>query len=157
MESGCHSLVITRSSRRSRLPLRRAEPRAVQRLGFLFVVLSCLVSSPARAAVIFTDDFTRPSSSTVGAPLEFADKSRTERDRSNDDVAVAGGRLRLRDQGARASQLNLSTLGDRRRLSDSKPYVRNRNLCNFPVSVLGSASRNSTALGYLYGATVAFT
>ncbi len=36
-------------------------------------------------------------------------------------------------------------------------YPRNRNLCNFPVSVRGNTSRNSTARGYLYGATLAFT
>jgi len=32
-----------------------------------------------------------------------------------------------------------------------------RNLCNFSVFVRGSASRHSTASGYSYGATVAFT
>ena len=39
----------------------------------------------------------------------------------------------------------------------ARAYPRNRNLCSFPVSVRGSDSRNSTARGYLYGATVAFT
>ncbi len=34
---------------------------------------------------------------------------------------------------------------------------RKRNLCNFPVSVLGSFSTNSIRRGYLYGAISAFT
>src|SRR5664279_2674932 len=36
-------------------------------------------------------------------------------------------------------------------------YPLSRNLCNFPVSVLGSDARNSTAREYLYGATLALT
>ena len=48
--------------------------------------------------------------------------------------------------------VRLDAPSDRRR-----HWVRRRNLCSFPVSVRGSASRNSTARGYLYGATVAFT
>ena len=34
--------------------------------------------------------------------------------------------------------------------------IRSLNRCSFPVSVRGSASRNSIARGYLYGAIVAF-
>jgi hypothetical protein len=61
--------------------------------------------------VIFADDFNRTSTSTFGAPVEFADEPWTARDHNNDDVAIAGGRLRLRDGGARAARLDVSTLG----------------------------------------------
>ena len=86
-------------------------PGAMRRFSCVVAALACLAASPAGAVVIFADDFARPSGGIVGAPVDFADESWTERNRNNDDVAIAGGSLRLRDERALAAQRDLSTLG----------------------------------------------
>ena len=50
---------------------------------------------------------------------------------------------------ASANSNKVARADDRAAGDTARLYPRNRNLCNFPVSVRGSASRNSTARGYL--------
>ena len=69
------------------------------------------VALPACADIIFADSFTRRSSNTVGAPLEYPSEVWRETNRQTNDVAIVRGRLQLRDRGATAAQLDLSTAG----------------------------------------------
>lgn len=68
-----------------------------------------LIAGPAAADVIFSDNFNRSSSSTVG-------NNWSEMENDSNDVAVTSNALRLRDElsgnpDAQAAQLNLSTVG----------------------------------------------
>jgi hypothetical protein len=80
------------------------------RYGALLALLVAALASPAGAVVIFSDDFERAGSRTVGAPADFPTEIWEEQERNSADVRVSGGALVLRENRSNASQV-LSTLG----------------------------------------------
>lgn len=67
-------------------------------------------ASSASAAIIFSDDFNRPNSNVVGSPAMFPTAIWNEHDRHDDDVAIAGKQLLIRDLDGGAG-IEISTLG----------------------------------------------
>ena len=69
----------------------------------------CMLATPASATTVFTDDFNRNNSNSVG-------NGWVELNDSASDVAIANNRLQLRDEltgnpDAAASQISISTVG----------------------------------------------